>query len=224
MSQTLRFQNIPARVGQTKARRAVRSLLEGDPLAVAFSEGVHLENDFPVVTDYQVLETTDRATPVIVRPDVEVTGLREQLAYPPTWVGKWGAGPDVMAAAVPHLHRLEAEGEEPVWFGPSHLVPSVMRRAVTKRQKANQARRRVLHELEVRELIATARGLSRVVLVADWNAGDRYPSIQLLKAAGFTIVRDANIDYWAVKGVQVLSSRALPHNGSDHPGVELTFS
>jgi hypothetical protein len=231
MTATLIFQNYPHRTTEEQKQNVVESLERPhngqQPVAIAHAEGLHLAKTIAQHSTYQPLFVPDPATPVRIRRDVELLGERNERAYDRTPVGSWGAGPSTMAAAWPHLHLLGGLDIEELWFGPAHLVPSINRIALTKNAKANREERRRLHRLEITSMIDNAAGLKRVAIPADWNCRPSHAHIDMLRKANFVIVSVGAthgsvsvIDYWALRGLQVVSARRLLRRGSDHSGIE----
>lgn len=227
MSYVLRFQNIPKRAGnRSHNRETVESLFSGADV-VGLAEGGHFLRDPLWVPSYPVVPYfTDLATPTFAHPDLEILGHREERAYDETDVGSWGAGPRVLAAAWPHLVKVQKEGEKPLWVGIGHHAPSVMQdvsREPAEVQDSQEERRRLWRK-ESRGEVQTSEGLARVVWLMDANANPNYDDFQIHKRAGFQIFQpsgESRIDLALIRGVQCVSVRGLPKRGSDHPGIEI---
>jgi hypothetical protein len=221
MSALFTYQNAPARIGARNRMALVQAHAALRPWASGYGEAGHLVDEMGRFTDYLPLTWMEYGSPCMVRPDLTILGKREEEAYPPTPVGPWGAGPNTMAAAIPHAVKVydPLSTVAPIWYDNAHLVPSTGRRAITKKAKEARDKRRSLHILETQKIIDNASGLARVVIGADWNQRSTGVAAQMLKAAGFKIVADSGIDWWAVKGVRVVASGLMPNNGSDHPGI-----
>jgi hypothetical protein len=226
MSATFRFHNFPARAGHKVEE--TNAMQQGSPTAFGWAEGGHMlrnADDLPLT--YADQGFTDTATPVLVNPGVPVVGWREQMAYPVTEVDDWGAGPTKMAAAWPHAVQVVPMDADPVWFGTGHLIPSVTARVGNKRERQAREERRALHRLEVEGIVSLLGGCDRALYGSDWNCEPDYEDVDLLRQAGFKIVTlgpthaDGTIDWWIVRGLQVLDTRRLAPNGSDHRGIEI---
>lgn len=236
----LRWENLPGRVGEVKARQEVQRITSGigrrnlQPAAVGFGEGGHLgRRGILDDIDGYVPEVMQQHTPlpILVHEDVEVTGHMDRRAYGATKVGPWGAGPATMSPGWNQAVLLEPEGVEPFWFLVGHLVPSINRKANGKVAQASREARRALHRLEVEQIADMAAGVDRFVAVADWNCRPSDPAVAPMWAAGLTSAASSKpthtaggvIDWFAVKGVEVERVRRMSRGPSDHWPIELVI-
>jgi hypothetical protein len=221
MTALFTFQNAPARMGPANREKVVKAHAGRRPWVTGYAEGHHLMGEMARFTSYVEAGFTEWGTPCFYRPDLMVLGRREEEAYPNTKVGSWGAGPPVMAQAYPHLLKVvDPEDDiEPIWYENAHLVPSIDRKAEGEAALRNRRLRRRLHKMETEKIVDNAAGLDRVVVAADWNDDPNDEAADRLRAAGFTIISDSRIDWWALRGVEVVRHGLMPKNGSDHPGI-----
>lgn len=238
MSAVLRFQNRPKRAGH---HRAAVGVLASGAHSAGMSEAGHMvpevEEFAPSHRLFSMFEHTP--LPLLVDKDVRVSGWRQQAAFDDTRVGKWGAGPGVMNAGWVHGLRLDDLDVAPLWHAITHMVPSVVQSEEAVRRSARKddipveqaleswRKRRELHTLECRELIAMFRGCPRVVIQGDFNCSPSYPDMDLFRDAGYAVHSpgvthgdNGRIDLTVIKGVTLVDQDVLPKLGSDHSGIE----
>ena len=226
----LRFQNLPSRVGQDRALAQARRMAKG-AAAVGFSEAVHLSGGDilrQIHTHRPDVIPEHPQLPALIADEVEVIGRRHECAFPDTRVGKWGAGPTVLAPGWDVFLHLAPPGVDPIWWGFGHLPPSINGEVSNDREREGMEERRRIHRLEVEQIADVAARCDRFVFQADWNCRKSYkgleplwdaglrPHVTLLPTHGRTV-----IDWTVTKGVEVLNVRRLGKGGSDHNGIEV---
>lgn len=238
MSIVLRSNNFPARIGDRNTPDELQWLTDGAH-ALILQEGRHAEDNLAPYSiqnadGHWAVESTlgDPALPMLIHRSLRITGRMSRQAYPDTPVGSWGAGPATLKAAWDVGVLLEGHGVEPFWLIDAHLPPSVSRPAHTKDEKAARDRRRVLHKLEIANLVEMTKDLSRVVIGGDFNCGPGYPGLDPLILFGFRDVQPGpthgpheRIDHWFVKGFtpKEYTARVMPKGRSDHNPIELVL-
>lgn len=151
-----------------------------------------------------------------------------------SWVGRWGAGPNTLAAKYILWASLALEDGTGITDAVLHLPPSVTRPARGPIARAGRRRRRTLYRKIITRTVAWAATVDGpIALHGDWNAEETFELLQPLHDAGFTPMTapthpakdpERAIDIIWIRGCSAEQVQAIAGRSSDHRPLAATYT